>query len=99
MTNEKFNTLNETVMTFTTREEYFEWRAEWRAAYKELSLNIRSEKLETVRLQRVGNFGPRDAWRARSLVQTANKMLDLRARSKELAGIQQAKHKEEAVGN
>jgi hypothetical protein len=34
------------MFTFTTREEYLAYRADWRAQYKELTLEIRANKRE-----------------------------------------------------
>lgn len=40
---------------FTTREEYIQFRSEWRAQYKALSQEIRQLRRETVEAQRAGD--------------------------------------------
>ena len=44
--------------TFTDRETYFAWVADWKAEYADLSARIRAAKSERRELQRAGAYDP-----------------------------------------
>jgi hypothetical protein len=51
--------MNINEVSFTTKIEYLQWRAEWRAAYRELSEKIRAAKwIRTVRAQALSKAMP-----------------------------------------
>jgi hypothetical protein len=78
----------DTTLTFTTRDTYLAWRAEWRAEYRKLSLAIRTSKRNIA--QRFKNGG--DAATLQHILLTqqyhAIIMLGLRAESKTRAAAQ-----------
>lgn len=86
----------ENTLTFTTREEYVAWRAEWRANYLLASQRIRTARNNVKNMQREDKwqniwFQYAELGRAR---RDANELLELRAASKVEAGRQYAARKE-----
>jgi len=73
-----------TPLTFTTREQYVAWRAQWRKEYAELSSRIRKENLALKDAFR--GKGTASTWTIRHnlvvLRSTARAMLEMRAASK-----------------
>lgn len=82
----------ENTLTFTTREEYVAWRAEWRANYKLTSQRIRTARNNIKNMQREGKW--QGIWTQYSELgraqHEARVLLDLRADSKVEAGKQRA---------
>ena len=75
-------------LTFTTREQYLAYRAEWRQDYRALSATIRAHKLKAANMSRKGEF----AGNIQALLQSERKqafaMMEERAESKLLCAQQ-----------
>ncbi len=76
-------------LTFTNRETYLAWRANWRATYKALSAEIREGKQAQANAFRTSDpkaqIIQRDLSANRSL---ANRLMELRKEAKELSAEQ-----------
>lgn len=66
--------------TFTSRASYLDYRAAWKAEYKQLSKDIRTAKLEFKNAQREGRYVSH--WALRGMQERATMMLAERAASK-----------------
>ena len=77
-------------LTFTTREQYLAYRAEWRHDYRALSETIRSHKVIAANMSRKGAF----AGNIQALLQSERKqalaMMEERAESKLLCAHQRS---------
>lgn len=86
------------ILTFTTRDEYLAWSADWKAQYQELSQNIRL--LKNSRKLKSPTFRPDAAWQAELAGWNATVMLWIRAcskgRSKQLRDARVAAEKAKA---
>jgi hypothetical protein len=92
MYNELFNT-----ETNTTREAYLAWVAQWKAAYKTLSEDIRIKRNENKNLMRAGNCSYLRVWDLNAMSYRATQLLELRQIAKEEAAANRAKQLEEAA--
>lgn len=84
------------MFTFTTREEYLAYRAEWRAKYKEITLKIRSLKKEHLAEQRAGKGGYAGFHLRQTRALANQMMLELEA-AKEFKNAQLAARQQEAA--
>lgn len=66
--------------TFTSRDGYLDYRAAWKAEYKQLSKDIRKAKLDHKAAQREGRYVSH--WTLRDMQERAFRMLAERAASK-----------------
>lgn len=83
--------------TFTTKETYLAYRAEWKAEYMTLSATIRSTKNLLKQQHRESGFGKMTEWSTLfKSVRRANVMLDELHKAKEEAGRQYNLAKETA---
>lgn len=75
-------------LTFTTREQYLAYRAEWRQDYRALSETIRSHKVKAAQMSKEGKH----AGNIQALLQSERKqalvMMEERAESKLLCAQQ-----------
>lgn len=86
-------TITFTPVTFTTSAEYVAWRTEWRAAYAELSAEIRTAKRTRSLADRAASKDWANNWNSlidaiwglERLQRTAREALSTRAYSKERA--------------
>jgi len=86
------------VLTFNSRATYLEFRAEWKAEYKQVSANIREAKIAIKNSQREsGNTPFQVYYRLRGAQRRANEMLELLAVAKKLAQVQYLKEHEEVA--
>jgi len=76
-------------LNFTNRETYLAWRANWRAAYKELSAEIRTgrgELANTFRENSQKAYGIQSELRSNRIL--ANRMMERLKEAKELSAEQ-----------
>lgn len=78
---------------FNTREEYLDWRAKWKAAYKELSEQIRHAKRNRSETRMTDNIFLHFQWGYRAMQgkRIANMMLDNLNQAKEYSAHQRLK--------
>jgi len=74
------------VLTFNSRATYLEFRAEWKAEYKQVSANIREAKIAIKNSQRESGNTPFQVYhKLRSSQRRANEMLELLIEAKKKA--------------
>ena len=84
------------VFTFNSRKTYLEFRAEWKAEYKQVSADIREDKNAIKNSQRESGQTPPQIYSRLSRSQRrANEMLELLIEAKKLAQQQYLEHKKE----
>lgn len=88
-----------TNFTFTTRETYVQWRAEWRRQYAELSAKIREQKLAFKHQQREYDYlssviTPATYWRALADLTKSQKTAKVMLAQRELSKLEAAKQRE-----
>jgi hypothetical protein len=82
--------IEELAPVFTSRAEYLDWRARWRAAYAEYTTAIRAQRA-ILRSTTSLEISHRYAQRFKSVLRAqARRLLELRAESKTLAASQWA---------
>jgi hypothetical protein len=77
-------------ITFTNKETYIAWRAEWRADYAELTTKIRSLRREMNEAFRDNRPAANAQFQLRMARYKANEMMELRAEAKTRAAEQYA---------
>jgi hypothetical protein len=85
-TQRRNNTMT-TYNTFTSREQYISWRAEWRTEYNNLSIAIRTLKHAIADTHRAGDYAGTQQSRLLILQADAEQMITKRAFSKIRAGL------------
>ena len=84
------------VFTFNSRETYLEFRAEWKAEYKQISADIREDKNAIKNSQREsGHTPPQIYGRLSRSHRRANELLEILGEAKQLAQKQYLEHKKE----
>lgn len=86
------------VLTFNSRATYLEFRAEWKAEYKQLSTDIREAKIAIKNSQRESGSTPFQVYsKLRSSHRRANEMLELLVEAKKKAQEQYLEEHKEAA--